>query len=327
MKRKAFITGATGMDASHLIEFLLEKDYEIYGLVRRASTNNTWRLHNVINRIELVTGDMTDQNSLTCAIQSINPDEIYNMAAQSFVKASWSVPEQTFNVNANGVIRLLDAVRCSNKKDIKIYQASSSEQFGKIQETPQTETTKFYPRSIYGVSKCSAHWIMVNYRESYNMFICCGISFNHESYRRGLEFLSRKVTYNVAKIKLGLATHIELGNLDSCRDWGYAPDYVEGFWKTLQQEKPNDYVFATGKTRLIKEFVKTAFECIGITDWESYVKYNPKYMRPAEVTYLCGNPQRAKTYLKWTPKTSFQDMVRIMVNTDIERLNRNDRFE
>ena len=327
MDRIALITGISGMDSSHLAEFLLEKDYKIYGLMRRSSTDNTWRIRKILDKIEIVTGDLTDSSSLNKIIQLVKPDEVYNLAAQSFVKASWDTPEFTFDVNATGVIRLLEAVRNFGNKDIRIYQASSSEQFGKVQETPQTETTKFYPRSVYGCSKAAAHHICVNYRESYDMFICCGISFNHESHRRGLEFVSRKISYGVTKIHLKLADYIELGNLEPKRDFGYAPDFVEAFWRMLQLDKPDDFVLATGETHSIREFVETAFEYVEIYNWQDYIKQNPKYMRPAEVDYLLGDARKAQKILGWKSRTSFQELVNIMVSSDLERLKRKDVFE
>ena len=327
MSKIAFISGISGMDSSHLAEFLLSKDYKIYGLLRRSSTDNTWRIKKILDKIEIVTGDMTDSSSLDKAIQLIKPDEVYNLAAQSFVKASWDSPQSTFDINAGGVIRLLEAIRSFGKKETRIYQASTSEQFGKVQEIPQTETTKFYPRSIYGCSKVAAHHICINYRESYGMFICCGICFNHESYRRGLEFLSRKVSYNVAKIHLKQAEFISLGNLDAQRDWGYSPDFVEGMWKMLQLDEPDDFILATGKTRTVKEFVKTAFEAVEIYNWQDYVKQDPKFMRPAEVDLLLGDYSKARAYLDWSPQTSFEEMVREMVESDLERLRRGDNFE
>lgn len=327
MDRVAFITGITGMDGSHLAEFLLEKNYKIYGTLRRSSVDNTWRIKKILDKIEIVNADLTDSSSLNKAINLIKPDECYNLAAQSFVKVSWDTPEYTFDVNATGVIRLLEAIRLFGRKNTRIYQASSSEQFGKVQETPQCETTKFYPRSVYGCSKAAAHHICVNYRESYNMFICCGISFNHESYRRGLEFVSRKISYGVAKIYLKMADCIELGNLEPKRDFGYAPDFVEGFWRMLQLDKPDDFVLATGETHSIREFVELAFECVEIHNWQDYVKQNPKYMRPAEVDYLLGNSKKAKEVLDWKSKTPFKELVNIMVSSDLERLKRGDRFE
>lgn len=322
----AFVTGATSQDASFLMEQLLAKGYTVYGLKRRSSVDTTWRLRKIINDIELVTGDMTDQGSLDRAINLIRPDECYNLAAQSFVQASWDCPKYTFDVNAQGTIRLLEAVRMFGKGSTRVYQASSSEQFGKVREAPQTETTPFYPRSIYGVSKVAAHWVAVNYRESYNMFISCGIAFNHESHRRGLEFLSRKVAYGVAKIHCKLADKLELGNLDSERDFGFAPEYTEAMWKILQQDRPDNYVLATGKKYTIKEFVKTAFEAVGINNWYDYVVKNPKYMRPAEVNYLIGNSAKATREFGWNPKVGFEELVRIMVDADVTRIKRKDSF-
>jgi GDPmannose 4,6-dehydratase len=295
---------------------LLERGYEVFGLIRRSSVDNTWRIKGL--NIELIQGDMTDSTSLLKAVEIVKPDEVYNLAAQSFVKTSWDSPVYTMNVNALGVARLLEAILKVNPK-IRVYQASSSEMFGKVQETPQKEETKFYPRSIYGVSKASAHWTAVNYRESYGMFICCGICFNHESERRGLEFLSRKVTDGVARIKLGMEEGIELGNLDAKRDWGYAPEYTNAMWKMLQKEYPDDYVLATGESHSIREFVKEAFECVGIKNWKDYVKQNPKYVRKAEVDYLNGSSEKARLLLEWAPKVIFKDLVKIMVDADIER--------
>jgi len=326
-KKVALITGITGMDGSHLAEYLLIKDYKIYGLIRRSSVNNMWRIEKIINDIELINGDILDSSSLNRTINSIQPDECYNLAAQSFVKASWDTPEYTFDVNATGVIRLLEAIRAFGKKDTRIYQASSSEQFGKVQETPQTETTKFYPRSVYGCSKAAAHYICVNYRESYDMFISCGVSFNHESFRRGLEFVSRKISYGVAKIHLGLATHIELGNLDTKRDFGYAPEFCEAFWKILQLNEPDDFVLATGETHSIKEFVQMAFEVVEIHNWQDYIKQNPKFMRPAEVDYLLGDARKAEKILGWKSKISFKELVNIMVSSDLERLKFGARYD
>ncbi len=327
MNKVAFITGITGQDSSHLAELLLQKDYKVFGLIRRSSTNNTWRLHNVIDKIELVQGDLTDQSSLDKAIALIKPDEVYNMGAMSMVRTSWEIPETTFNVNANGTIRLLEAIRSFGNKETKMYQASTSEMFGKVQETPQKETTPFYPRSIYGVSKLAAHWACINYRESYNMFVACGIAFNHESYRRSTEFLTRKVSLGVAKIHLKMQDSISLGNLDSKRDWGYAPDFCEAFWKILQLDKPEDIVLATGETHTIKEFIQLAFEEVGITNWQDYIKQDPKFIRPAEVDLLLGNTTKAKRLINWQPKTTFKELVSIMVSSDLERLKRGDRWQ
>ena len=327
MNKIALITGCNGQDGSHLAEFLLTKNYKIYGLLRRSSTDTLWRIKKILDKIEIINGDLTDQASLDKAINLIKPDELYNLGAMSFVKASWDAPESTFDINAMGVIRLLEAVRNFGNKDTRIYQASSSEQFGKVQETPQSETTKFYPRSVYGCSKVAAHHICVNYRESYNMFICCGISFNHESYRRGLEFVSRKISYGVAKIYLKMADYLELGNLEPKRDFGYAPDFVEGFWSMLQLDKPDDFVLATGETHSIREFVQTAFECVEIYNWQDYIKQNPKFMRPTEVDYLLGNSKKAEEVLGWKSKTSFKELVYIMVNSDVERLQSGARYD
>ncbi len=316
----------TSQDGSFLAEQLLDKGYEVFGLKRRSSVDTTWRIRGILDKITLITGDMSDQSSLSKAIQIAKPDEVYNLAAQSFVGASWDCPESTFDVNALGTIRLLEAVRNYGNSRTKIYQASSSEMFGKVKESPQKETTPFYPRSIYGVSKVAAHWAAVNYRESYGMFISCGICFNHESHRRGLEFLSRKVSYNVAKIKLGLADHIELGNLDSERDFGYAPIYTDAMWRMLQQDKPQNYVIATGEKHSVRDFVKEAFKCIDIYNWQDYVRTNPKWVRPAEVDYLLGDPTKAREELGWKHKTSFSELVKLMVSSDAERIERGDRF-
>ena len=320
IKKIAFISGITGQDGSYLAEQLLEKGYKVYGLIRRTSTDNTWRIKGIIKDIELVTGDMIDQSSLSKAIHLIKPDEVYNLAAMSYVGASWMNSEYTMNVNTLGLLRLLEAVRSFGKKETRIYQASSSEQFGKILESPQSESTPFYPRSPYGISKVGAHWIAVNYKESYNMFISCGICFNHESPRRGLEFLSRKVSHGAAKIYLKMAEHIELGNLNAKRDWGYAPDYTRGMWQMLQLNAPDNFVLATGETYSIKDFVKAAFEAIEIYDWRKYIKQNPKYMRPAEVDYLKGRPHKAKWVFDWETKTKFKELVKIMVDEDLARL-------
>lgn len=325
---KALITGITGQDGSHLAEQLIEKGYEVYGLVRRTSTDNTWRIRKILNKIELVSGDLTDQASLDKIINTIKPDEVYNLAAMSFVGASWANAESTMNVNTLGLLRLLEACRSFGKPDIKIFQASSSEQFGNITTKPQNERTRFHPRSPYGCSKAAAHWLAVNYRESYKMFVSTCISFNHTSHRRGLEFVERKISYNVAKIKLGMAEHIELGNLEAKRDWSWAPDFCHMFWKTLQQDKPDDYVLASGESHTVREFLIQAFKCVGIDekDYINYVKFNPKYMRPAEVDYLQGDYNKAQCLLGFTPFVLFEDIVKIMVETDIERLERGDVF-
>ena len=325
--KSVFITGVTSMDSSHLIEYLLPLGLKIYGLKRRSSTDTTWRIRHLLNDIEIVNGDMTDGSSLNKVIQLIKPDFCFNLAAQSFVKLSWDMPEFTMDVNALGFLRLIEAVRSFGKKETRIYHASSSEQFGKVKETPQNETTQFYPRSPYGVSKCAAHYIGLNMRESYNMFISMGISFNHESYRRGLEFVSRKISYGVAKIHCKLADSLELGNLDSKRDFGYAPEFVEAFWKILQLDEPDDFVLATGETHSIREFVKTAFEAVEIYNWQDYVKQNPLYMRPAEVDLLLGDSRKARQAIDWQPKTSFQELVKIMVESDVTRIQRGEKYD
>lgn len=314
--KRALITGITGQDGSYLAELLLSKGYKVYGLVRRLSTPNIENIKHVADSVELISGDLLDQGSLTDAIVESEPDEVYNLAAQSFVKTSWTQPVLTGEFTAIGVTRMLEAIRAVNKK-IRFYQASSSEMFGKVVETPQKETTRFYPRSPYGVAKVYGHYITVNYRESYDIFACSGILFNHESPRRGIEFVTRKISNAVARISLGKQEKIELGNLDSKRDWGYAKDYVEAMWLMLQQKKPDDYVIATGETHSVKEFVELAFKHVGIEDWEKYVvSDHPKHMRPAEVDYLIGDYTKAKKQLGWEPKTSFNDLVKIMVEED-----------
>lgn len=317
MTKKAFITGITGQDGSYLAEFLLKKNYQVFGMTRRTSTSNYDRIKNIVDDITLVSGDLLDQHSMTNAIRKIQPDEIYNLAAQSFVPTSWSQPVLTGEFTALGVTRLLEAIRHA-KPDAKFYQASSSEMFGKVRETPQTETTSFYPRSPYGVAKVYGHWITVNYRESYNLFAVSGILFNHESPRRGLEFVTRKITHAVARIKLGKQAKLKLGNLEAKRDWGYAPDYVEAMWLMLQQAKADDYVIATGKTWSVKDCVQTAFETIGL-NWQDYVEIDQQLLRPAEVDVLVGNPAKAKKILNWQPKTSFKEMIKIMVEADLKR--------
>jgi|TARA_R110000824_G_scaffold62352_2_gene165110 GDPmannose 4,6-dehydratase len=319
MKKRALITGINGMDGSHLADFLLEKDYEVFGLERRSSVKNRTNTLHLEGKITFLSGDLTDQNSLMRALKQSNPQEVYNLAAQSFVGESWNTPEQTSNVTGLGALRMLEAIREFNKS-IRFYQASSSEMFGRMVENPASETTPFYPRSPYGVSKLYAHWITKNYRESYGMFNCSGILFNHESERRGLEFVTRKITDGVAKIHLGLATHITLGNLDAKRDWGYAPDYVEAMWLMLQQDEPDDYVVASGSTHSIKEFLTLAFKAVGIDDWKDYVKQDQRFMRPAEVDVLLGSSTKAKMKLGWTPKTNFEDLVKIMITSDINKL-------
>jgi GDPmannose 4,6-dehydratase len=315
----ALITGINGMDGSHLADLLLSKGYKVFGMERRSSSKNRTNTIHLENRITFLQGDLTDQNSLLRCLKESNPDEVYNLAAQSFVGESWNTPEHTSEVTALGVLRILEAIREFNPK-IKFYQASSSEMFGRMVENPANENTPFYPRSPYGVSKLYGHWITKNYRESYNMFACSGILFNHESEKRGIEFVTRKISDGVARIKLGLADHISLGNLDAKRDWGYAPDYVEAMWLMLQQETPDDYVIATGNTYSIREFLDIAFNYIGIKDWKSYIKQDPRFMRPAEVDVLRGSFKKAKENLGWTPQTSFTDLVEKMVKNDINLL-------
>ena len=319
MNKTALITGISGMDGSHLADLLLTKGYTVFGMERRSSAVNNINTKHLEGHITILHGDMTDQNSLLRCLKESNPDEVYNLAAQSFVGESWNTPEQTSNVTGLGVLRILEAIREFNP-EIKFYQASSSEMFGRMIENPAKETTPFYPRSPYGVSKLYGHWITKNYRESYDMFACSGILFNHESERRGIEFVTRKISDGVARIKLGLADHITLGNLDAKRDWGYAPDYVEAMWMMLQQPTPDDYVIATGETHSIREFLDVAFNHIGIKDWSKYVKQDPKFMRPAEVDVLRGDYKKAKTHMEWIPETKFNDLVIKMVNYDINLL-------
>lgn len=317
--KKAFITGITGQDGSYLAELLLEEGYQVYGLTRRTSTQNFARIQNIVHhpRLELVSGDLMDQHSLTFAIQRIKPDEVYNLAAQSFVQASWEQPILTGEFTAIGVARVLEAVRLASPK-AKFYQASSSEMFGKVREVPQNENTPFYPRSPYGVAKVYGHWITVNYRESYDMFAVSGILFNHESPRRGLEFVTRKISNAVARIKLGKQEYVELGNLDAKRDWGYAKDYVKAMHLMLQQDQADDYVIATGETHSVQEFLELACKAAGLDDWQKYYKHNPKFDRPAEVDVLMGDSSKAKKILNWQPSVSFEELVKIMVEADIK---------
>ncbi len=317
MNKTALITGINGMDGSHLADLLLDKGYKVYGMERRSSGINNVNTIHLEKKVIFLKGDMTDQNSLLRCLKESNPDEVYNLAAQSFVGESWNTPEHTSNVTGLGVLRVLEAIREFNP-NIKFYQASSSEMFGRMVENPAKESTPFYPRSPYGVAKLYGHWITKNYRESYDMFACSGILFNHESERRGIEFVTRKISDGVAKIKLGLTDHISLGNLDAKRDWGYAPDYVEAMWLMLQQETPDDYVIATGETYSIREFLNIAFHHVGISNWESYVKQDPKFMRPAEVDVLRGDYSKAQNDLGWKPKTTFEQLVKIMVDNDIK---------
>ncbi len=316
--KKALITGITGQDGSYLAEFLLDKGYDVIGMVRRTSTINFDRIRHIQDRIEIVQGDLLDQVSLINLLQQYRPDEVYNLAAQSFVPTSFTQPVLTGEFTAIGVTRMLDAIRIVDRH-IRFYQASSSEMFGKVQETPQRETTPFYPRSPYGAAKVYGHWITVNYRESYNLFACSGILFNHESPRRGLEFVTHKISNAAARIKLGLQDELLLGNLDAQRDWGYAPDYVRAMWLMLQQDHPDDYVVATGETHSVREFCQAAFACVGL-DWEQYVKVDPKFYRPAEVDLLVGDAGKAHRVLGWQPSVTFNDLVRIMVEADLARL-------
>ncbi len=317
--RKAFVTGITGQDGSYLAELLLEKGYQVFGLTRRTSTQNFARIAHLMHEpnLKLISGDLIDQHSLTFALKDIQPDEIYNLAAQSFVKASWEQPVLTGEFTAIGVTRVLEAMRLACP-DAKFYQASSSEMFGKVKETPQTEETPFYPRSPYGVAKVYGHWITVNYRESYDMFAVSGILFNHESPRRGLEFVTRKIANAVARVKLGKQTHVELGNLDAKRDWGYAKDYVEAMWLMLQQDQPDDYVVATGETHSVKEFLQLACKAAGLENWEDVYKHNPAFDRPAEVDLLIGDPSKAQKHLGWKPSIDFEELVTLMVEAELD---------
>ncbi len=319
--KKALITGITGQDGSYLAEFLLSKGYQVFGLTRRTSTVNFVNIQHLVdeNKVTLLAGDLLDQTSLTEAVEKSEPDEVYNLAAQSFVKTSWNQPLLTGEFTALGVTRMLEAVRTVNPK-IRFYQASSSEMYGKVTEVPQKETTRFHPRSPYGVAKVYGHYITLNYRESFDMFACSGILFNHESPRRGLEFVTRKISHAVARISLGKQDKLELGTLDAKRDWGFAGDYVEAMWMMLQQEKADDYVVATGETHSVQEFVELAFKSVGIDNWQDYVvANNPEYLRPAEVDLLIGDATKAREELGWQPKTSFEGLVEMMVNSDIER--------
>lgn len=314
----ALVTGITGQDGSYLAEFLLSKGYEVVGVVRRTSHDSYERIGPFIDRVTILPADLLDQHSLTSVIRDVKPDEIYNLAAQSFVPTSWSQPVLTGEFTALGVTRILEAVRLAHP-DARFYQASSSEMFGKAMETPQSETTPFYPRSPYGVAKTYGHWITVNYRESHGIFAVSGILFNHESPRRGLEFVTRKITDGVARIKMGLADELRLGNLDAKRDWGFAGDYVEAMWLMLQQDKPDDYVIATGETHSVGDFLDEAFNQVGL-DWHKYVKSDPKFYRPAEVDLLLGNPAKAKAQLGWEPRVKFKELVRMMVESDLAEL-------
>ncbi len=317
-KKTALITGITGQDGSYLAEFLLEQGYKVYGMVRRSSVEKFERIEHIIDKIELVQGDLLDQFSLISVLEQSRPSEVYNLAAQSFVPTSWAQPVLTSEFTALGVTRMLEAIRLVDR-NIRFYQASSSEMYGKVRETPQGENTPFYPRSPYGVAKAYGHYITVNYRESYGLFAVSGILFNHESPRRGFEFVTRKVSDGVARIKLGLSKELRLGNLDAKRDWGFAGDYVRAMWLMLQQSKPDDYVISTGKTNSVRELVQIAFNCVDL-EWEKYVKIDKAFLRPAEVDLLIGDCTKAKTELGWEPSVSFEQMVEMMVKADVQRL-------
>ncbi|MEW6682918.1 MAG: GDP-mannose 4,6-dehydratase [Nitrospirota bacterium] len=320
MKRTALITGITGQDGSYLAELLLGKGYDVAGMVRRSSVENFERIDHIKDQTRLIQGDLTDQSSLDEAIEGIQPDEVYNLAAQSFVPTSWNQPTLTGEVTAMGATRILEAVR-KHKPDARMYQASSSEMFGKVREVPQNEKTPFYPRSPYGVSKAYAHYITVNYRESYNLFAVSGILFNHESPRRGLEFVSRKVTDAVARIKLGLLKELRMGNLDAKRDWGFAGDYVDAMWRMLQRDTPEDYVIATGRTHAVRDILRVAFGAVGL-NWEDHVVIDPALIRPAEVDLLIGDASKAKQTLGWEPTVSFEQLIEMMVQADLKRIKK-----
>ena len=323
MTKRALITGITGQDGSYLAELLLAEGYEVFGVVRRSSAPNLWRLEGILDRVDLRPADLLDQLSLIHVLRDVRPHEVYNLAAMSFVPASWDQPMLTGEYNAQGVTRVLEAVRHVDS-GIRLYQASSSEMFGKVREVPQTELTPFYPRSPYGVSKVFAHYITVNYRESYNLFAVSGILFNHESPRRGLEFVTRKVTDGVARIKLGIARDLRLGNLDAQRDWGFAGDYVRAMWMMLQQDEPDDYVIATGVSHSVRELVEIAFGHVNLR-WQDYVKTDPALLRPAEVDHLIGDPSKARRVLQWAPIVDFDGLVRMMVDADLARFSTKER--
>jgi GDPmannose 4,6-dehydratase len=320
VKKTALITGITGQDGSYLAELLLEQGYRVVGMTRRTSTDVHERIQHLIDEIEFVSGDLLDQTSITSIVDAVRPVEVYNLAAQSFVPASWQQPVLTGEFTALGVTRVLEAIRASDPT-IRFYQASSSEMFGKVMETPQRESTPFYPRSPYGVAKVYGHWITVNYRESYQLFATSGICFNHESERRGKEFVTRKITDGVARIKHGLANELRLGNLDAQRDWGFAGDYVRAMWLMLQQDEPDDFVIATGRTHTVRDFVRIAFESAGLGSYEPYVVIDERFVRPAEVDLLIGDPSKAKRLLGWEPKVSFEELVEMMVRADLDRLS------
>jgi GDPmannose 4,6-dehydratase len=320
LQKTALIAGITGQDGSYLAEFLLGKGYRVVGMTRRTSTEVHERIRDIVDDIEIVSGDLLDQTSMSSIVSDVRPHEFYNLAAQSFVPTSWNQPVLTGEFTALGVTRALEAVRHVDTS-IRFYQASSSEMFGKVVEVPQTETTPFYPRSPYGVAKVYGHWITVNYRESYDMYACSGILFNHESPRRGLEFVTRKITDGVARIRMGLSRELRLGNLDAQRDWGFAGDYVRAMWMMLQADEPDDYVIATGRTHSVREFVRIAFEAAGLGSYEPYVFTDPRFVRPAEVDLLIGDPGKAARKLGWTPDVTFEQLVQMMVEADIDRLS------
>jgi GDPmannose 4,6-dehydratase len=319
--KTALVTGITGQDGSYLAELLLEKGYRVVGMTRRTSTEVHERIEHIVDQVEILSGDLLDQSSITSIVNQVEPAEIYNLAAQSFVPASWSQPVLTGEFTALGVTRVLEAIRQVNPA-IRFYQASSSEMFGNAVESPQNEKTAFYPRSPYGVAKVYGHWITVNYRESYGLYACSGIGFNHESARRGKEFVTRKISDGVARIKLGLAKELHLGNLDAHRDWGFAGDYVRAMWLMLQQEKPDDYVIATGETHSVRDFLRIAFDVAGLGSFEPYVVIDPRFVRPAEVDRLIGDASKARSILKWKPEVSFEQLVTMMVASDIKRCER-----
>jgi GDPmannose 4,6-dehydratase len=322
MSNVALITGITGQDGSYLAELLLDKGYEVFGLVRRLSTPNITNIQHIQSQIHLIEGDLMDQSSLDFAIKQARPDEVYNLAAQSFVATSWQQPVLTGEIDALGTVRVLEAIR-HNKQDARFYQASSSEMYGNVKQIPQNESTPFYPRSPYGFSKVYAYWATINYRESYEMFCSNGILFNHESPRRGIEFVTRKISDAVARISSGIDRDLHLGNLDVKRDWGFAGDYVKAMWLMLQQDNPDDFVIATGESHSVRELVDLAFSIVGL-DYQDYVKIDPKYFRPAEVTFLLGDASKAKVKLDWAPSLSFEQLVEMMVKADIERYKRSD---
>jgi len=318
--KTALVTGITGQDGSYLAELLLREGYRVVGMTRRTSTEVHERIEHIVDDVEIVSGDLLDQSSITSIVSDVRPNEIYNLAAQSFVPASWSQPVLTGEFTALGVTRVLEAIRQVDPS-IRFYQASSSEMFGNAVQTPQTEETPFYPRSPYGVAKVYGHWITVNYRESYGLYACSGICFNHESPRRGKEFVTRKISDGVARIKLGLASELRLGNLDAHRDWGFAGDYVRAMWAMLQPNEPDDYVIATGRTHSVRDFVRIAFEAAALGSYEPYVVIDPRFVRPAEVDRLIGDPGKARSKLGWVPQMSFEELVATMVEADLDRLS------